>query len=70
MAKHKRIDYSDIPATDTSFWEDAVVHAPKIKQTITIRLDPDVIAWFKEDSSHYQTKINAVLKSYKNAHSR
>ncbi|MDP8258583.1 MAG: BrnA antitoxin family protein [Candidatus Aadella gelida] len=35
---------------------------PKVK--VTIRLDPQIIVWFKKRSDHYQTKINTVLRSY------
>lgn len=64
----KKIDYSEIPKTDSDFWKDAEIHLPRRKQTVTIRLDPEVIEWFREDGRGYQTKINAVLKSYIEAH--
>lgn len=68
MDKHRRIDYSDIPETDENFWKNATVHLPKPKQSLTIRLDPEIVAWFKEEGPGYQTKINAVLSSYVKAH--
>ena len=34
------------------------------KSTISIRLDPDVIEWFKAGGAGYQTRMNAVLKAY------
>ena len=37
---------------------------PVTKQAISIRLDEDVIAWFRESGPKYQTRINAVLRSY------
>lgn len=37
---------------------------PKQKTAISIRLCQNVIAWFKEQGPGYQTRINAVLKSY------
>jgi uncharacterized protein (DUF4415 family) len=33
-------------------------------QSLTIRLDADVIEWFKKNGRGYQTQINAVLKTY------
>jgi uncharacterized protein (DUF4415 family) len=40
----------------------------KRKRTTTIRINEDTLAWFKSFGSGYQTKINAVLDSYKAAH--
>ncbi len=70
MAKKNSIDYSDIPETDEKFWANAKVNLPKTKQSLTLRLDPEVINWFKKNGKGYQTKINAVLKSYIEAHER
>lgn len=36
------------------------------KQSVTIRLDADVVEWFKEQGGQYQTLINEVLRRYKN----
>jgi uncharacterized protein (DUF4415 family) len=35
-----------------------------VKQSVTIRLDSDVVAWFKKQADKYQTEINGVLRSY------
>jgi uncharacterized protein (DUF4415 family) len=40
------------------------------KQLVTLRLDRDVLDWFRKAGKGYQTRINAVLRAYKNAHSR
>ena len=40
---------------------------PKKKEAITIRLDGDVLAWFRRYGQRYQTRINAVLQSYMRA---
>ena len=66
MVKEKKdsIDYSDIPATDEKFWEGAKVYFPQKKQSLTIRLDAEIVEWFKQNGSGYQTHINAVLKAY------
>jgi uncharacterized protein (DUF4415 family) len=68
MTKHKSINYLDIPETDEAFWKNAKVHFPRRKQMVTIRLDPEIVEWFQENGRGYQTKINAVLKSYIEAH--
>ena len=33
-----------------------------LKKPITLRLDADVLAWFKKDGTHYQTRINSALR--------
>jgi uncharacterized protein (DUF4415 family) len=61
------IDFSDIP--ETLDWSDAKrgrFYRP-VKQQITLRLDADIIAWFKaqtEGGKGYQTAINRVLREY------
>jgi uncharacterized protein (DUF4415 family) len=34
------------------------------KERITVRLDADMLAWFRREGRGYQTRINAVLRSY------
>jgi uncharacterized protein (DUF4415 family) len=58
------IDTSDIPEiTDWSKAQVGRFYRP-IKQPVTIRLDADVIAWFKETAPQYQTAVNKVLRDY------
>lgn len=47
--------------------ENMEVALPKPKKAVYIRLDREVIAFFKEQGRGYQTKINAVLKAYMRA---
>ena len=56
----------DARSTDASFWKGARVVMPKAKQAITIRLDADLLEWFR-GQERYQTRINAVLRTYMNA---
>ena len=58
------IDYSDAPATDAEFWNAAVVNPPMVKRQVTLRIDPDIVEFFKNSGNGYQTRINAVLRSY------
>lgn len=58
------IDAGEIPTLDQSFFENAELRLPQSKSTITIRLDPEVLKWFKGKGKGYQTRINAVLKMY------
>ena len=68
--KDKDIDYSDIPELDDSFWNEAVIEYPEKKKPVTLRIDADVIEWFRASGKGYQTRINAVLRSYFEAHRR
>jgi uncharacterized protein (DUF4415 family) len=49
--------------TDAAFWKNARVVMPKAKQTVTIRLDADLLEWLRKQRG-YQTRINAVLRTY------
>jgi uncharacterized protein (DUF4415 family) len=40
---------------------------PKAKPLISIRIDDDILEWFKAQGPGYQTRINAVLRMYKEA---
>lgn len=64
----KDIDYSDEPETDAAFWQCAEVNAPAVKRQVTLRIDPDIVEFFKASGQGYQTRINAVLRSYVKAH--
>jgi uncharacterized protein (DUF4415 family) len=57
----------DIKPTDEGFWKGAHVVMPKPKETVTMRLDADVLAWFRSERG-YQTRINAILRAYMAAH--
>jgi uncharacterized protein (DUF4415 family) len=63
------IDYSEIPKLDEAFWGNARLIIPAPKDRVTIRLDHDIVAWLKRNGSGYQTRINAILRSYMNAQS-
>ena len=65
-----KIDYSDIPQTDEKFWADAAVLMPGPKIHLSVRLDKDVVGWFKRQGPGYQTRMNAVLRSYVQAVSK
>ncbi len=55
---------SDAPPADEDYWADAsVVRIPE-KQSITARFDRDVLDWFRAQGRGYQTRMNAVLRSY------
>lgn len=61
------IDLSDIPPLDETFWANAVrgkFYRP-VKKQVTLRLDADILDWFKANQGGargYQTAINAALR--------
>lgn len=65
----RAIDTSDIPELDENFFREAELRVPA-KQAVTIRLDSDVLAWFKGQGSGYQTRINQLLRQYMQAQQR
>ena len=61
------IDYSDIPPITDHQWAQAEVFISG-KQAISLRVDADVLAWFKAQGKGYQSAINRVLRQYMDAH--
>ena len=49
-------------------WSSMQVTLPRPKQPVSVRLDADVIDYFKAKGKGYQTRMNAVLRSYMLAH--
>ena len=60
IARTSPPELSDLPA---DFWEDAVV-VPAPKRAISLRVDQDVLDWFRSGGPRYQTRMNAVLRAY------
>ena len=52
------------------FWNSAELVEPVRKQAVSLRIDEDVLAWFRQNGPRYQSRMNAVLRSYMNARSR
>ena len=66
------IDFSDVEEITPELFAQAVVRhglkpVPK-KEQITLRVDSDVLRWFRSQGKGYQTKINNLLRAYMNAH--
>lgn len=62
--KDSEIDTSDLPVLGKDFFNKAELRLPKPKTMVSIRLDEDVLTWFKKQGKGYQTKINEILKMY------
>ena len=70
--KDREIDYSDIPESPKdAVWTrpGALIPAGNKKQ-ITVRLDADVLEFFRKTGSRYQSRINAALREYMKAHEK
>ena len=70
--KDEDIDFSDIPRLTPEMFANAVVRKgfkpiPQKKQ-LTLRIDHDVIEFFRTQGQGYQTKINQLLRAYMEAH--
>ena len=70
--KDEDIDFSDIPRLTPEMFANAVVRKGfkpiTQKKQLTLRIDQDVIEFFKEEGQGYQTKINHLLRAYMEAH--
>ena len=68
------IDLSDCPEITPEMFARAVVRdglkprPPKVQ--LTLRIDPDVVEWFRARGSGYQSEMGALLRAYKDAHVR
>lgn len=66
------IDLSDCPEITPEMFAKAVVRrglpAKKAKAQVTLRIDSDVLEWFKSQGRGYQTQINQLLRAYMEAH--
>ena len=68
--RDEEIDYSDIPELDDEVFAQPLVDWPPKKEAITIRVDSDVLGWFKKQGRGYQTLMNHVLRRYMNLAAR
>ncbi len=64
--KSRKINLTDEDAPEITAWEKGVVgkfYRP-VKKQITIRIDADVLEWFKHSTKRYQTLINMACREY------
>lgn len=62
------IDTSEIPPLSSTFFKRAKLRTPPKNITVTLNLDPEVLEWFKAQGSNYESRINAALRLYAEAH--
>jgi uncharacterized protein (DUF4415 family) len=58
------IDYSEIPPFGDDFFATAELLMPAGKTEVSLRLDRDVVQYFRRGGKGYQSRINAVLRAY------
>lgn len=70
----QRIDFSDTPGLTPEMFARAVVRRGlkpvARKRQLTLRIDSDVLEWYRKQGSGYQTRINALLRAYMQEHAR
>lgn len=60
-----RPDAPEAKAAGDAFWANAVVVEPEArKSSVHLRLDPEVLAWFRAQGPGHLTRMNAVLRAY------
>ena len=65
------IDTSDIPEVSPQMFAKAIVRRglrPRTKTQLTLRVDSEVLGWFKKQGRGYQTRINTLLRAYMEEH--
>ncbi len=45
-------------------WVSATLPLPRVKEQLTLRVDADVLDWFRAQGRGYQTTMNAILRQY------
>ncbi|WP_390915627.1 BrnA antitoxin family protein [Pseudosulfitobacter sp. SM2401] len=64
--KAPRADASELDMPE-GFWDTATPQAPKTKQQVNMRVDPDILEFFKGQGNGHLTRMHAVLRSYVDA---
>ena len=68
-----RLRAADGASDDDDFavdWTKAKLVEPEPKKMISLRLDADVLEYFRNQGKGYQTRMNAILRAYKEAHEK
>jgi len=54
----------ELPMLPDNFWKHAKVVVPTTKEAISFRVDADVLEWFRAGGPRYQSRMNAVLRTF------
>ena len=63
-AEIRRTSPAELANLPADFWDEAEMVPPSSKRAISLRLDEDVLDWFRRSGPRYQTRMNAVLRMY------
>lgn len=63
-AEIRRSAPRELPELPRGFWDSAIPVIPAGKVPISLRVDSDVLEWFRDEGPRYQSRMNAVLRSY------
>ena len=63
-AEIDRTSPRELKGLPDDFWESASLVEPVTKLPISLRVDTDVLQWFKAQGPRYQSRMNAVLRSF------
>jgi uncharacterized protein (DUF4415 family) len=66
----EKIDMADVPELGEDFFREAKLRMPKGKRLVSLRIDSDILEWFKRQGRGYQTRMNAILRAYVRTHTR
>lgn len=64
----EEIDTAGVPPLNESFFKNAKMRMPKHKETVLVSVDAEVLAWFRRQDGDFQSRVNAALKIYAEAH--
>lgn len=75
LARLRRMTDAEIDRTSppelanlpSDFWTEAELVPPVLKEPISLRVDADVLEWFRARGPRYQSRMNAVLRAYMRA---
>ena len=62
--KDSEINCTDIPELTPEFFKTAKMKIPSPKKSLSLRLDSDLVCFFKKRGKGYQTLMNAILRCY------
>ena len=63
-----RADAPEAESLGEGFWDSAKVVMPRGKTSVHLRLDSDIVEWFKSNGKGHLTRMNSVLREYVQAH--
>ena len=63
-----RADAPEAESLGVEFWKSARVRAPVGKTSVHLRVDTDIVEWFRTRGKGHLTRMNAVLRAYVDAH--